>query len=131
MTREEAIEKLEKSRRLLLAWKLPVEELDIAIEALKEPHWIPCSERLPEDNVPVNITWVNRDPEPYYANIKDVPFTATGVYFNGKWYWYSSTVEDYLHEYGRAEWDEIEEAQAECIEVLAWMPLPEPFKEEE
>lgn len=60
-----------------------------------------------------------------------MPFTATGVYFKGKWYWYSSTVEDYLAEYGRAEWDEIEEAMAGCIDVTAWMPLPKPWKEEE
>lgn len=94
-----------------------------------EPEWISVKERLPKDNVPVNITWINRNPEPYYKSIKDVPFTATGVYFKGKWYWYSSTVEDYLAEYGRAEWDEIEETMAGCIEVTAWMPLPEPYAE--
>lgn len=86
-------------------------------------HWIPCSERLPENNVPVNITWVNRNPESYYADIKDQPFTATGVHYNNKWYWYSDTIEDILAEYGRAEWYEIEES----IEVTAWMPLPEPY----
>ena len=95
------------------------------------PQWIPCSERLPEDNVPVKITWINRKPEFYYAEIKDVPFTATGVYFKGKWYWYSSTVEDYLAEYGAAEWDEIEEAMHNSIEVVAWMPLPEPWRGED
>lgn len=95
----------------------------------EEPEWISVKERLPKDNVPVNITWINRNPEPYYKSIKDVPFTATGVYFKGKWYWYSSTVEDYLAEYGRAEWDEIEETMAGCIEVTAWMPLPEPYAE--
>lgn len=89
--------------------------------------WIPCSERLPEDNVPVNITWVNRQPEYYYKHIQDVPFTATGVYFQGKWYWYSSSIEDYLAEYGRAEWDKIEESMHKSIEVIAWMPLPKPY----
>ena len=92
-----------------------------------EPEWTSVKERLPKDNVPVNITWINRNPEPYYKSIKDVPFTATGVYFKGKWYWYSSTVKDYLAEYGRAEWDEM----AGCIEVTAWMPLPKPWKGEE
>ena len=92
--------------------------------------WIPCSERLPEDNVPVNITWVNRKPEYYYKHIKDVPFTATGVFFQEKWYWYSSTIEDYLAEYGRAEWDEIEESMHKSIEVIAWMPLPKPYTED-
>lgn len=96
-----------------------------------EQEWIPCSERLPEDNVPVNITWVNRKPEPYYAEIKDKPFTATGVYFRGKWYWYSATITDYLNEYGRSEWDEIEESTANCIEIVAWMPMPDPYEPKE
>ena len=98
--------------------------------AQPEQRWIPCSERMPEDNVPVNITWVNHKPEEYYAAIKDKPFTATGVYFKGKWYWYSATIEDCLAEYGRAEWDEIEEETADCIEIVAWQYLPEPYKEE-
>ena len=88
--------------------------------------WIPVSERLPENLEPVNITWVNRNPESYYADIKDKPFTATGHYCEGKWYWYSSTCQDYLEEYGRCYVDEIEED----IEVIAWIPLPEPYKAE-
>ena len=58
--------------------------------------WIPVTEKLPETTDPVNITWVNSNPEPYYAAIKDVPFTATGHYHRGKWYWYSATCQDYL-----------------------------------
>ena len=92
--------------------------------------WILCSDRLPKNNIPVNITWVNHEPDRYYAHIKDKPFTATGVYYQGKWYWYSCTIEDYLAEYGRAEWDEIEEAMHGSIEVIAWMPLPEPYGED-
>ena len=93
--------------------------------------WIPCSERLPKENVPVNITWVNRNPVSYYADIKDIPFTATGVYFEGKWYWWSSIVEDLLAECGRTQWDRIVELMDESIEVIAWMPLPQPWKGEE
>lgn len=89
--------------------------------------WIPVSERLPEDCVPVNITWVNHDPEHYYANIKDVPFTATGICYKGKWYWYSAVCEDYLKEYGEYEPDVVDVE----IEITAWMPLPEPYREEE
>lgn len=88
--------------------------------------WIPCSERLPEDLEPVNITWVNHNPEGYYADIKDKPFTATGHYCKGRWYWYSSTCQDYLEEYGRCDVDEIDTD----IEVTAWMPLPLPYKPE-
>jgi hypothetical protein len=89
-----------------------------------EPRWIPCSEQLPENMEPVNITWVNRDPEPYYMNIKDKPFTATGIYFKGKWYWYSVTCKDMLGEYGENEIDEV----ADGIEIVAWMPLPKPYE---
>lgn len=88
--------------------------------------WIPVSEKPPEELTPVNITWVNRNPEPYYNDIKDKPFSATGVYYKGEWYWYSSTCEDYLAEYGRCEWNKIDAS----IEVTAWMPLPEPYKSE-
>ena len=101
----------------------------MAIDALKQPEsrWIPIKLGKPEDNVPVNITWVNRNPVSYYSHIKDKPFTATAVYFYGKWYWFSATVTDMLAEYGRSEYDEIDDD----IEVIAWMPLPEPYREEE
>lgn len=68
----------------------------------KENGWIPVDEKLPEECVPVNIVWINRNPETYYSKIKDVPFSSTGVYYNGNWYWYSSTCVDYLAEYGNA-----------------------------
>ena len=87
-------------------------------------HWIPCSERLPEDLEPVNITWVNHNPESYYADIKDKPFTATGHYCNGRWWWYSVTCQDYLGEYGRCDAD----AMDDDIEVIAWLPLPKPWE---
>ena len=90
--------------------------------------WIPVSERLPEDYVPVNITWVNHNPVTYYASIKDVPFTATGICYKGKWYWYSAVCEDYLKEYG--ERYEANAVDAD-IEVIAWMPLPEAVRESE
>ena len=89
--------------------------------------WIPVSERLPDDLEPVNITWINHEPEPYYKEIKDKPFTATGVYFNGQWYWWSSTCTDILAYYSHNFNDVMDPA----IEVIAWQPLPEPYKEGE
>ena len=86
--------------------------------------WISVSEKLPEDLEPVNITWVNHEPEPYYHDIKDKNFVATGIYYRGQWYWYSTTCADYLGEYGSNEVDKVDAA----IEIIAWCPLPEPYK---
>ena len=91
-----------------------------------EPHWIPCSERLPDELVPVNITWVNHEPVSYYEDIKDKPFSATGIYYRGKWWWYSATAEDVLAEYGKSEFDSV----CDSIEIIAWQPLPSPYREE-
>lgn len=98
-----------------------------AIEAYKarpQGEWIPVSERLPEDLEPVNITWINHEPEPYYKEIKDKPFTATGVYFKGQWYWWSTLCTDMLAEYQHNHDDIIDEA----IEIIAWQPLPESYR---
>lgn len=85
--------------------------------------WVPCSERLPEDIRPVIVTWRNTDPESYYQYIVGKHFTGTACYKNGKWYWYSSTTEDMLAEYGRYDSEEFDEA----IECIAWMQLSEPY----
>ena len=84
--------------------------------------WHRVEEELPESNDAVNVVWVNRNPESYYADIKDKPFVATAHYHNGKWYWFSATCKDYLDEYGRCEVDEVDED----IDILYWMPLPSP-----
>ena len=89
--------------------------------------WIPCSERLPDECVPVNVTWINRNPESYYAKIKDVPFSATAVYYNSKWYWYSSTCVDYLSEYGKNDFDLVDKD----IDIIAWMELPSAYRPKE
>ena len=88
--------------------------------------WIPVTERLPENNDPVNVTWVNHNPEVYYADIKDKPFTATAHYHNGHWYWYSSVTQDYLNEYDVWTPDLVDKD----VEIIAWMPLPEPWEGE-
>lgn len=92
-----------------------------------EPRWIPVTEKLPEECEEVNITWVNTEPESYYQHIKGIPYTGSGLYCKGRWYWYSATCKDYLEEYGVAQGDEMDDA----IRVIAWMPLPEPYREVE
>ena len=94
-------------------------------QKLAEREWIPTSERLPEELEPVNITWVNHEPEPYYHDIKDKNFVATGIHYRDQWYWYSTTCADYLGEYGSNEIDLVDDA----IEIIAWQPLPEPYEE--
>ena len=101
-----------------------VEALDMAINALEQTAWIPCSEGLPNDIRPVIVTWKNIDPASYYQYIVGKHYTGTACYKNGKWYWYSSTTEDMLAEYGRYDSEEFDEA----IECIAWMPLPEPYQ---
>lgn len=92
----------------------------------EQTRWIPVSERLPEELEPVNVTWVNHNPESYYADIKDKPFTATGVYFNGQWYWWSTLCTDILAAYSHNYDDFIDDD----VEIIAWQPLPEPYKAE-
>lgn len=57
-----------------------VREIDAMPTIEPELRWIPCSERLPERDKAVLITWVNHKPMSYYADIKDVPFTAVAVW---------------------------------------------------
>lgn len=96
----------------------------LAIETVPSAQqWIPCSERLPENIRPVIVTWKNTDPASYYQYIVGKHYTGTACYKNGKWYWYSSTTEDMLAEYGRYDSEEFDEA----IECIAWMPLPKPY----
>ena len=127
MTRAEAIDILRvitppcESKRIFDEF---MQARDMAIKALEEPHWISCSEQLPEDLSEVNVTWMNTDPEPYYDFIKGKLFTGSAVYYKGRWYWYSAVCTDYLREYGTSPNDIMDDA----IEVIAWMSMPEPWE---
>lgn len=88
--------------------------------------WIPVNERPPEELVEVNITYKNNDPTPYYEFVRGHPFTGSGVYYRGKWYWASSVCIDYLGEFGFN--PNPADNMSDGIEVTAWRPLPEPYK---
>lgn len=108
---------------LIVAVKTAFDEL----KERKTGRWIPCSERLPEEAYPVVVTWKNDDPVSYYQYILGKHYTGVAHFKDGKWFWYSSVTEDVLMEYGRCDSEEFDEA----IQVLAWMPLPEPYGEGE
>ena len=111
-------------------WEYPMDyavAFETAIEALEKQaasEWTPVSERLPEELVAVNVTWINRCPEIYYMHIKDKPFTDTAVLYQGEWYWWDSTIIDYLSECGTC----ISGVVNKSIDILAWQPLPEPMR---
>ena len=73
--------------------------LHMAIDALQDD-WIPVSERLPEKN------------GNYIVSLEDAVDTYAR-FFNGKWF--MPLFGSIAREYGE-------------YEVIAWMPLPEPYK---
>lgn len=113
----EAADQLENQNAHIAALQQGIEKLRAQL-----PRWIPVAERLPEERVLVNVLWVNRDPEPYYEKIKGVPFSDAACFYEGRWYWDSPVVFDYLAEYGKDEFDLVDDA----VEITHWMPLPEP-----
>ena len=71
--------------------------------------WIPCSKALPENGMSVNITFRNK-------NMPDETFVGTATRGDDVWYFYHLS-ERFLTEVN------------EETEVLAWMPLPKPYKQ--
>ena len=68
-----------------------------AFKALEEPHWIPCSERLPKEDGSYLVSgkWGSGK-----KSVGDCEFSVEDGYFQTAW----------------------------NFDVLAWMPLPEPYK---
>ena len=80
-------------------------------------NWIPCSERLPEEDVEVLISYRYKEGEGDTSHI-DMDITTYGqMYFGG------NKVGNRKH--WRAPFEYFESN----YEVVAWMPLPEPYKE--
>lgn len=126
-------------------------EIDGMIKGLEDaptveaaPKWIPCSERMPENETEVEITCVR-----HYIGAGDEQkercFTARAFYIDGtittedsNFVWeevynwaYDEEKDAYIIPEGW--WEYItfsEEFGAVDAEVIAWMPLPEPYKGE-
>lgn len=69
-------------------------------EQPKVGEWIPCSERLPEDDRTKLVTFDG--------------ITEAGYYSNGDWWCVGDNINLSIRP-----------------DVIAWMPLPEPYKEDE
>ncbi len=90
--------------------------------------WSLCDEMSPKELAPMLVTWVNHSPPEYYEHIKDMPLVDTAVYYRGGWYWWDATLIDILGEYGE---DYGAERIDKDIEIIAWMPLPKPYREDD
>ena len=114
MTREEAVSIIEDRIRVTEYVEssyvdcVDIEALRMAIKALKqpEPQWIPCSERLPEDDTLMLVNYIDSRPD------------AVDIWIG--WHemenvWYIDG-EAHSSEFGN--------------EVIAWMPLPKPWEGE-
>lgn len=106
MTNEETIEVLDDMKIKIDIPKSAItqrnrnEALDKAIKAIEQTRWIPCSERLPERDV--NVLTYHRDVAFDYQYVSWIDD------YSGKWAGFIGNLSD---------------------EVLAWMPLPEDYKE--
>ena len=78
------------------------EALEKLPSAQPEQRWIPCGERLPEDNSDILVTYVEKDEK----RIAPVNY--------GCGTWFDCLFDNVLDQVG----------------VLAWMPLPEPYEAE-
>jgi hypothetical protein len=77
--------------------------IDEAIKALEAQEWIPCKKRLPED------VEIGEEYPTVIFSTKDAVYCGFYEYYYGGNWW---AAEDYI-----------------VNDVIAWKPLPEPYKE--
>lgn len=124
MDKNEIIERLERLARCAIhtVGELPFvmslddgiaihEAIDMLRLSQPEPHWIPCSERLPEDE---------------YVLISKKP----KKYIGGDRWCVSIAIRIADPRSGKIQWRDSGFGVIQDDKVLAWMPLPEPYLEE-
>ena len=87
--------------------------LNYCLEAPIEPQWIPCSERLPTEKEAwdYNVEDVLYEPNEFIVQVKGAKLPTIAM-FDG---------ETFTHRYA-------EDGYGFMDEIIAWMPLPEPYK---
>lgn len=103
---EKTIEQLERISSRLASIGEKEDYTDVAIQALEQTRWIPCSERLPKENEYVDHV------RKYYLVQNEY----------GDMFVASYVKKDY--------WEEIYHIGPVTDKIVAWMPLPEPYKAE-
>ena len=98
--------------------KAKSEIVQVLPSAEPRPRWIPCGERLPEEDVNVLVSYRYKEGEGDTSH-SNIAITSYGqMYFGGNkvgiYHWRAPF--KYFHN---------------NYEVIAWMPLPEPYREEE
>lgn len=106
MTTDEAIKDIKDNTKPVVGGK----SLDMAIEALERQRWIPVSERLPEDE---------------YVLISKKPTKISG----SKWS-VAIAIRTADPRSRKIQWRDSGFGVIQDDKVLAWMPLPEPYKGE-
>lgn len=120
-------------------YEYKIEFLKAAIEAFEQTRWIPVTERLPENEKEVEITYTSK----HWKTGEPLYFTCRAFYTDGtmntedsnyawneKYNWeYNENLDAYIIPEGW--WEVVSFAEEfSCIDqpVVAWMPLPEPYK---
>lgn len=109
--REDAINAMSETLERVFPEHQQIAEKCINALPSSEQRWIPCSERMPEMPNEVLTTYIVN------GNRKK-RFVETATYYDGDEGFWSSP------------WDEYRVAGTR-VEVIAWMPLPDPYEEEE